>query len=76
MNVTAQKKIVPNKVLVTGASGLLEAAAIEKLLSAGWEVVGVSRRKSVSSSRVLLRYRAAAVRRHGERSSSPTPDDP
>ena len=33
------------KVLVTGASGLLGVAAIEKFLSAGWEVVGVSRRK-------------------------------
>jgi nucleoside-diphosphate-sugar epimerase len=45
MNVTAQKKLVSNKVLVTGASGLLGVAAIEKFLSAGWEVVGVSRRK-------------------------------
>jgi nucleoside-diphosphate-sugar epimerase len=34
-----------HKVLVTGASGLLGVAAIEKFLSAGWEVVGVSRRK-------------------------------
>lgn len=34
-----------NKVLVTGASGLLGVATIEKFLSAGWEVVGVSRRK-------------------------------
>ncbi|MBO0866480.1 MAG: NAD-dependent epimerase/dehydratase family protein, partial [Mycobacterium sp.] len=34
-----------SKVLVTGASGLLGVAAIEKFLSAGWEVVGVSRRK-------------------------------
>ena len=34
-----------NKVLVIGASGLLGVAAIEKFLSAGWEVVGVSRRK-------------------------------
>ncbi|HZC34231.1 MAG TPA: SDR family oxidoreductase [Chthoniobacterales bacterium] len=41
MNKTAQKK----KVLVTGASGLLGVAAVEKFLSAGWEVVGVSRRK-------------------------------
>jgi NAD(P)-dependent dehydrogenase (short-subunit alcohol dehydrogenase family) len=45
MNATAQKKIVPNKVLVTGASGLLGVAAIEKFISAGWDVVGVSRRK-------------------------------
>ncbi|MFI7664798.1 SDR family oxidoreductase [Nocardia sp. NPDC049526] len=36
---------MPNKVLVTGASGLLGVAAIEKFLSAGWQVVGVSRRK-------------------------------
>jgi nucleoside-diphosphate-sugar epimerase len=34
-----------NKVLVTGASGLLGVAAIERFLSAGWEVIGVSRRK-------------------------------
>ena len=45
MNTTNQSKIVPKKVLVTGASGLLGVAAIEKFLSAGWEVVGVSRRK-------------------------------
>jgi nucleoside-diphosphate-sugar epimerase len=34
-----------NKVLVTGASGLLGVAAIEKFLAAGWDVVGVSRRR-------------------------------
>jgi nucleoside-diphosphate-sugar epimerase len=34
-----------NKVLITGASGLLGVAAIEKFLSAGWKVVAVSRRK-------------------------------
>jgi nucleoside-diphosphate-sugar epimerase len=34
-----------NKVLVTGASGLIGVAAIEKFLSAGWGVVGVSRRE-------------------------------
>src|SRR6201989_2041833 len=45
MSTTNQSKIVPKKVLVTGASGLLGVAAIEKFLSAGWEVVGVSRRK-------------------------------
>ena len=41
MNKTAQK----NKVLVTGASGLSGVAAVERFLSAGWQVVGVSRRK-------------------------------
>src|SRR5258708_6187559 len=45
MSVSNKRKIVRNKVLVTGASGLLGVAAIEKFLSAGWEVVGVSRRK-------------------------------
>src|SRR2546429_503937 len=45
MSVSNQGKTVRNKVLVTGASGLLGVAAIEKFLSAGWEVVGVSRRK-------------------------------
>src|SRR6202790_5908596 len=45
MSVKTKGKIVRNKGLVTGASGLLGVAAIEKFLSAGWEVVGVSRRK-------------------------------
>jgi nucleoside-diphosphate-sugar epimerase len=34
-----------NKVLVVGASGLIGVAAIESFLSAGWDVVGISRRK-------------------------------
>jgi len=34
-----------NKVLVAGASGLIGVAAIEAFLAAGWEVVGISRRK-------------------------------
>jgi nucleoside-diphosphate-sugar epimerase len=34
-----------NKVLVAGASGLIGVAAIEVFLSAGWNVVGISRRK-------------------------------
>jgi nucleoside-diphosphate-sugar epimerase len=42
MNNTSTQK---NKVLVTGASGLIGVAAIEKFLSAGWEVIGVSRQK-------------------------------
>ena len=36
---------MPNKVLVAGASGLIGISAIEAFLDAGWEVVGVSRRK-------------------------------
>jgi nucleoside-diphosphate-sugar epimerase len=45
MSTNNQSKIAPKKVLVTGASGLLGVAAIEKFLAAGCEVVGVSRRK-------------------------------
>jgi nucleoside-diphosphate-sugar epimerase len=40
-----------NKVLVAGASGLIGVAAIESFLSAGWDVVGVSRRKPTLPSR-------------------------
>jgi nucleoside-diphosphate-sugar epimerase len=45
MSATNQRKDVPKKVLITGASGLLGVAAIERFLDAGWDVVGVSRRK-------------------------------
>jgi nucleoside-diphosphate-sugar epimerase len=45
MSTTNQSKDGPKKVLITGASGLLGVAAIERFLDAGWEVVGVSRRK-------------------------------
>jgi nucleoside-diphosphate-sugar epimerase len=45
MNAINRGKTVPNKVLVTGASGLLGVAAIERFLSVGRQVVGVSRRK-------------------------------
>jgi len=45
MSATKQSKSVPKKVLVTGASGLLGVAAIDKFLAADWEVIGVSRRK-------------------------------
>lgn len=61
-----------NKVLVTGASGLLGAAAIEKFLSAGWEVVGVSRRKpELPSGRDIefLSIDSGTSRRPGLRSS-------
>jgi nucleoside-diphosphate-sugar epimerase len=45
MSTTNQSKDGPKKVLITGASGLLGVAAIERFLDAGWDVVGVSRRK-------------------------------
>jgi len=38
-------KDVKNKVLVAGASSLIGAAAIETFLAAGWDVIGISRRK-------------------------------
>ena len=43
MSTSNGKKSGRNKVLVTGASGLLGVAAIEKSLSAGWATVSVSR---------------------------------
>ena len=43
-----------NKVLVAGASGLIGVAAIEAFLSAGWEVVGISRRKPEPAERAGL----------------------
>ena len=45
MSGTIETSTVPNKVLVTGASGLLGVAAIKKFLCSGWKVVGVSRRE-------------------------------
>jgi hypothetical protein len=44
---------MPNNVLVTGASGLLGVAAIEKFLSAGWDV-GVSLNKIVPSGNTFV----------------------
>src|ERR1700745_230200 len=43
MSTTNQSKDGPKKVLITGASGLLGVAAIERFLDAGWDVVGCSR---------------------------------
>jgi len=61
MNATAQKN-VPNKVVVTGASGLLGVAAIEKFLYAGWEVVGVSRRKPELPSGIDVEFLSVDLR--------------
>ena len=61
MSVSNQGKIARNKVLVMGASGLLGVAAIEKFLSAGWEVVGVSRRKSAHHALRHTRRRGSGV---------------
>jgi hypothetical protein len=45
ISTTNQSTIAPKKLLVASASGLPGVAAIEKFLAAGWDVVGVSRRK-------------------------------
>ena len=58
MNTTAQER----KVLVIGASGLLGVAAVERFLSAGWEVVGVSRRKPQLPSRRDIRFLSVDLR--------------
>jgi nucleoside-diphosphate-sugar epimerase len=57
-NTSTQKK----KVLVTGASGLLGVAATEKFLSAGWEVIGVSRRKPELPSGRNVQFLAVDLR--------------
>lgn len=51
-----------NKVLVVGASGLLGAAAIDGFLSAGWEVIGVSRRKPELPSGRQVEFLAVDLR--------------
>jgi nucleoside-diphosphate-sugar epimerase len=45
-----------NKVLVVGASGLIGVAAIEAFLAAGWDVIGISRRKPELPSGRDLRF--------------------
>jgi NAD(P)-dependent dehydrogenase (short-subunit alcohol dehydrogenase family) len=57
-NTNAHKK----KVLVTGASGLLGVAATEKFLAAGWEVMGVSRRKPELPSGRTLEFLSVDLR--------------
>ena len=62
MSATNDNKIATNKVLVTGASGLLGVAAVEKFLAAGWEVVGVSRRKPLVPSGRDIEFLAVDLR--------------
>jgi nucleoside-diphosphate-sugar epimerase len=62
MSATNQGKIAPNKAVVTGASGLLGVAAIEKFLAAGWKVVGVSRRKPLLPSGRDIEFLAVDLR--------------
>jgi nucleoside-diphosphate-sugar epimerase len=59
MNTTNTQK---NKVLVTGASGLLGVAASEKFLAAGWEVMGVSHRKPELPSGRTLEFLSVDLR--------------
>jgi nucleoside-diphosphate-sugar epimerase len=51
-----------NKVLVVGASGLLGVAAIDRFLSAGWDVIGVSRRKPELPSGRRVEFLAVDLR--------------
>jgi len=57
-----------NKVLVTGATGLIGLATVERFLDAGWDVVAVSRRqpklpsgRSVTALSVDLRDKSATA---------------
>jgi nucleoside-diphosphate-sugar epimerase len=51
-----------SKVLVAGASGLIGVAAIESFLSAGWDVVGISRRKPELASGRDFRFISVDLR--------------
>src|SRR6201987_2683718 len=62
MSTTNQSKGIPKKVLITGASGLLGVAAIERFLDAGWEVVGVSRRKPALPSGRKIEFLSVDLR--------------
>lgn len=62
MSTNNQANIARKKVLVTGASGLLGVAAIEKFLDAGWDVVGVSRRKPQLPSGRDVRFLSVDLR--------------
>jgi nucleoside-diphosphate-sugar epimerase len=51
-----------NQVLVAGASGLVGVAAIESFLAAGWDVVGISRRKPALPSGRDFRFVSVDLR--------------
>jgi nucleoside-diphosphate-sugar epimerase len=55
-------EVMNNKVLVAGASGLIGLAAVEAFLVAGWDVVGISRRKPELPSGRDLVFVAADLR--------------
>ena len=64
------------KVLVAGASGLVGVAAIESFLAAGWDVVGISRRKPELPSGRDLRFISVDLRddKAARRALSPLAD--
>ena len=51
-----------NKVLVAGASGLIGVSATEAFLSAGWDVVAVSRRRPVLPSKRTVEFLSLDLR--------------
>jgi nucleoside-diphosphate-sugar epimerase len=65
MTPISRKKRVRNKVLITGASGLLGVAAIENFLSAGWDVIGVSRRRPALPSGSNVEFLSIDLRDEG-----------
>lgn len=70
------------KVLVTGASGLLGVAAIDRFLDGAWDVVGVSRRKSAAFPLVRNGFKGPAasaiwnVQLRRRRTFAGIPEDP
>ena len=62
--------VMTNTVLIAGASGLVGAAAVDKFLDDGWDVVAVSRRRPGG----LLRPRRSATSR--STCATPTPRRP
>jgi len=56
---------MPNTVLVAGASGLVGAAAVDRFLDDGWDVVAVSRRRPEVVSERPFRHLAVDLRDAG-----------